>query len=265
MGAITSLGGLLKRFALIAAASLLLTACAPAAIPSDRSIDAKAKAYESKVAEDIKARNAAAAEAKLIKLSVPQDRPLSVFYAGDSLSYGLYSSTEANGYRFLLNDELRKHGEIVEHRATKADEKALFKIGNVQNIPESGVDIAILELGTNDLGTNEVGSRTEPDLFHKQYQDLVRNVQRSAGVQIICVGVWGGSGQTISDPYDFEIQKVCQEHGGQYVDLTAAFELKDTFGPKGAPSWLGISDGFHPNDKGHRLIADLILERIKFL
>lgn len=253
----------MKRFALVTAAALLLTGCAPAALPAAPDIEAKAQAYESKVAEDLNARDAAAAEARLIKLAIPQNRPLSVFYAADSLSYGLYSSTKAKGYRFILNEHLRKRGPIAEQRATKADEKTLFKVGNVQNIPKSGVDLAILQLGTNDLGTNEVGSRTEPDLFHKQYEDLVQKVQRSTGAQIICVGVWGGSGATISDPYDYEIQKVCQKHGGQYVDLTAVFELKDTFGPKGAASWLGTSDGFHPNDKGHRLIADLIIERIR--
>ena len=229
----------------------------------DPNIAAKAEAYASKVASDMKAKDEAAAEARIIKLPFPKDRPLSVFYAGDSLSYGLFVSAAANGFRPQVNTELRKHGLIEEHRATKADEKALFKVGNVQDIPESGVDLAILELGTNDLGTNEVGSRTEPALFRKQYEDLVVKVKRSPGVQIICVGVWGQSGPTISDPYDHEIQNVCREHGGQYVDLTAAYETKGSFGPKDSPSFLGPSDNFHPNDQGHRMIADLILERIR--
>ncbi len=211
----------------------------------------------------MKAEADAAAEAKIIKLSFPKDRPLSVFYAADSLSYSLFSSTEANGYRPLVNAELRKHGQILEQRATKADPQALFKVGNVQDVPNSGVDLAILELGTNDMGTADVASRTPIDQFHKDYVALVNNVRRSANVQVICVGAWGGRGQTITDPYDFEIQKICEANGGKYVDLTDIYELKDTFGPKGTATWLGPADNFHPNDKGHRAIADLILERIR--
>lgn len=256
----------MKRFAMVFAAALLLTGCAPAAIPASPDVEAKAEAFEAKLAEEKAAREKAYAESRIINLAMPKDRPLSVFYAADSLSYGLFSTTEAAGYRPIVNAELRKHGEIFEQRATKADDKVLFKAGNVTNIPESGVDLAILELGTNDLGTNEVGSRTEPDQFRKNYEDLISRVQRSANVQIICVGVWGKAGPTISDPYDFAIEKVCTAHGGQYVDLTSTFEKNDTYGPKGAPSWVGApSDGFHPNDKGHRLIADLILERIRFV
>ncbi|KIC69442.1 SGNH/GDSL hydrolase family protein [Pseudarthrobacter phenanthrenivorans] len=255
----------MKRLALVFAAALLLTGCGLAAVPAAPDIKAKADAFEAKTKAEMEARAAAAAEARIIKLPVPQDRPLSVFYAGDSLSYSLYTSAEANGYRQLLNAELRKHGEIKEKRATKADEKALFKVGNVQDIPESGVDLAILELGTNDLGTNVVGSRTEPDLFRQQYLDLIAKVQRSPNVQIICVGVWGAAGPTISDPYDFAIEKACRGHGGQYVDLTAVYQTAGTFGPNGSPSWLGPSDNFHPNDKGHRMITDLILERLRFV
>lgn len=243
-------------------AALALTGCAPAALPGDPHIQAKADAFATKLAEESEARRLEYAESRVIKVSFPEDRPLSVFYAGDSLSYSLFSSIEANGYRPLVNAELSKHGEIFEQRATKASEEALFKAGNVGSIPDSGVDVAILELGTNDLGTTEPGSRTDIDLFRQQYEDLIAKVQRSAGVQVICVGVWQKSGPQISDPFDFEIERICEKRGGQYVDLTAAFETKDTFGPEDSPSWLGPSDNFHPNDKGHRLIADLILERI---
>lgn len=249
----------------VLAALLALTACAPAPPTDNPSIQAKADAFSTKLQEQMRVQEEIAAESLIIDVTVPKGRPLSVFYAGDSLSYGLYSSTEANGYRFLVNEELRRHGSIAEQRATKSDPNALFKAGNVMAVPESGVDLAILELGTNDMGTADIGSRTPIDQFYDDYVALVDSVQRSKDVQLICVGVWGSGGPTISDPYDFEIRKVCEQRGGQYVDLTAAFELKDTFGPEGSPSWLGPSDNFHPNDKGHRLIANLILERIRFV
>jgi lysophospholipase L1-like esterase len=35
-------------------------------------------------------------------------------------------------------------------------------------------------------------------------------------------------------------------------------------GPAGVKVWAGTSDTFHPNDAGHRVIADMILDRIRF-
>ncbi|BCW46636.1 SGNH/GDSL hydrolase family protein [Arthrobacter sp. StoSoilB5] len=249
----------MKRIALALVAAALLTGCTPSAAPSDPDIQKKADAYGQQVQDKMKADAEAAAEARIIKLAFPKDRPLSVFYAADSLSYSLYSSTEDKGYRPMLNAELRKHGEIKEQRATKADANALFKAGNVLSVPDSGIDLAILELGTNDT------QRTPVDQFNKDYSNLVRNVKRSPNVQMICVGAWGGGGQAITDPYDFEIQKVCEANGGQYVDLTKSYERKDTWGPDKTPTWLGPSDNFHPNDKGHKEILDLILERIRIV
>lgn len=249
-----------KRLALVAVSVLALTSCVSTPPPSeDPAILEKAQAYGKQVEAKIKADAEAAAEARIIKLAFPKDRPLSVFYAADSLSYSLYSSTEDKGFRPMLNAELRKHGEIKEQRATKADPNALFKAGNVLDVPDSGIDLAILELGTNDT------QRTPIDQFYKDYSALVRNVKRSPNVQIICVGAWGGGGQAITDPYDFEIQKVCEANGGQYVDLTKSYERKDTWGPDKTPTWLGPSDNFHPNDKGHKEILDLILERIRIV
>ncbi len=225
-------------------------------------IQGKADVFAKRVDKELAERIKRAADARIMKLAFPEDRPLNVFYAGDSLSYSLYASTEAKGYRPLLNAALGKHGEVVEQRATKADEKALFKVGNVLSVPASGVDLAIIELGTNDVGTGHNDS-TPVIEFRKQYDALLDKVQRSKGVKIICVGAWGLSGSQGTDPYDFLIQTVCAEHGGQYVDLTAAYGTKGSFGPKGAKSFLGPSDNFHPNDKGHALIAALILERIR--
>lgn len=242
--------------AILLAVLLVMSGCS---VPSqaEPDIQAKADAFSTQVATDMAAKAKAAAEARIIKLEFPTDRPLRVFYAGDSLSYSLYSSTEAKGYRPLVTHTLMKSGEVSEARATKADPKALFKAGNAQNIPASGVDLAIIELGTNDTT-----QKTKTDQFQKDYEALLDKVQRSKGAQLICVGTWGGRGPTITDLYDFIIERVCLAHGGQYVDLTAAYESEGTYGPEGAKSWLGPSDNFHPNDKGHRMIADLILERI---
>lgn len=162
------------------------------------------------------------------------------------------------GYRPLVTAELGKHGPVEELRATKPADAPLFQAGNAENIPESGVDLAIIELGTNDAG------RTEIEVFKQQYTALLSKIQAgSPDAHIICAGAWGYSGSLGTDPYDREIESICRERGGRYVDLTNAFMEKGNYGPEGVPTWTGLSDNFHPNDQGHRKIADLLLERIR--
>lgn len=239
-------------------AALVLTGCAPVAFEGDPDIEAKAQAYEAKVQAKLQAQEEAAAEAKLVRISFPTDRALRIFYAGDSLAASFYSSVKELGWRPLVTAELGKRGPVEELRATKPADAPLFQVGNAESIPGSGVDLAIIELGTNDAGRTEIG------LFKQQYAALLSKIQAgSPDAHIICVGAWGFSGSLGTDPYDKEIETVCRERGGRYVDLTNAFMEKGNYGPEGVSTWTGLSDNFHPNDQGHRKIADLILERIR--
>lgn len=247
-----------KRAALIAVTAIALVGCTSAPEPADSNIMDKAKSFEKQVQDKLAAQAAAAAEARIVRLQVPKDRPLRVFYAGDSLGAGFHASVQANAYRPLVTARLQQFGEVEELRATKPADAPLFQIGNIQGIPESGVDLAIVELGTNDVG------RTDLNLFQQQYTKVLEKLEDgSPGVHIICAGAWGFPGEKGTDPYDKEIQEICESHGGRYIDLTDAFNSPEAYGPAGLPTWVGPSDNFHPNDKGHKLIADLILDRIK--
>lgn len=224
----------------------------------DPEIEAKASAFATVVAKDLAAQQAAAAERKLVRLTFPNDRPLNVFYAGDSLGASFFSSVQAKGYRPLVTTALKKFGPVREIRATKPESAPLFQAGNAESIPTSGIDLAIIELGTSDVG------RTKTPIFRKQYDALLRKVKSgSPTANIICAGAWGYVGSIGTDPYDRIIKEVCETWGGRYIDLTDAFMEKGSYGPEGEDTWAGPSDNFHPNDKGHRKIADLILERIK--
>lgn len=187
-------------------------------------------------------------------ITMPTDRPLSVFFAGDSLGAGFYATTQQQGYRWLVEDHLEQYGAVESAAATKDPNEPLFQIGNAQNIPASGVDLAIIELGTNDA------SNKDTEQLAQQYTDLIRQVKQSEGVMIVCTGVWGVNG--VTQHIDSVISQVCADEGGKYVDLTQLFERGDTYGPEGVPTWAGPSDNFHPNDVGHRLIADAIIAKL---
>jgi acyl-CoA thioesterase-1 len=224
---------------------------------ADPDIQKKADAFSDEVSSDLQAKEVAAAEARLIRLKYPKNRPLNVFYAGDSLGFGFHASVQAKAYRPLVTAKLEETVPVEEYRATKPASAPLFQIGNIQGIPTSGIDLAIIELGTNDAGRTDI-----PD-FRRQYDAVLTKVMKgSPSAYILCAGAWGFPGTQGTDPYDRVIEEVCREHGGRYIDLTEAFMTKGSYGPEGKDTWVGKSDNFHPNDKGHRIIADLILERI---
>jgi lysophospholipase L1-like esterase len=214
--------------------------------------------FEKTSQEKIAAREQAAADAKLVHVTFPADRPLHVFLAGDSLGAGYFSSTEAKSYRALVVDYLKGHGPVEFTRATKPADAPLFQVGNVEGIPTNGIDLAILELGTNDAG------RTDPAVFDQQYRALLQTIKAgSPQVQIICPSVWG-SPIPARIALNQKISKACLTDGAKYVDLMKIYAEGKTYGPAGVMTWAGPSDNFHPNDKGHQEIADALIARIKF-
>lgn len=240
-----------------AAAALLLTvtACGAPAQPVDADIQAKADAYTAKVERELAAKAKVAAEARMVRVGFPSDRPLKVLFAGDSLTVGFYASAEAKGFRQLVTAKLESRGEVQVELGSKAG-GTLSTVGNQVSIP-SGLDLAIVELGTNDVST-----KTPLTEFAKQYGGLLRKIKaESPKVAILCVSAWQGA--TAGDPYNVAIREECTAKGGKYVDVNLVFAGPGNRGPAGLQTWVGVSDDFHPNDQGHRRLADAILERIK--
>lgn len=62
--------------------------------------------------------------------------------------------------------------------------------------------------------------------------------------------------------YDDAISSECLARDGKFIELKQEYRRGDIKGPAGLELWQGISDAGHPNDAGHRLIADLILARL---
>lgn len=246
------LGGILAL-----AAALVLTGCAPAAISGDPDIQAKADAYSKKVQEKMAADAAAEAEAKLVRMNFPTDHPLRLLITGDSLAGGFYASTQDNGFSKIVQAGLAQKGPVEALGASRAH-ATLSTVDSILDVP-ANIDLAIVELGTND-----VGAKTDPKAFGDQYGALLDKVQRnSPTVAVLCLSTWQ-SPATTAPVYNTIIKDKCSKSGGKYVDLTSLFISEVNRGPAGVDTWVGKSDTFHPNDTGHKAIADLILERIKF-
>jgi lysophospholipase L1-like esterase len=185
------------------------------------------------------------------------DDPLNVLFAGDSLTGGLYSSTQDAAFKWRMLDSLEASGPVKEYNSALSGGTTL-QVSDKYPVP-SDLDLAVLELGTNDQG-----NQVPMDEFSDAYAALLAKVTAdSPDVKIVCAGVWeANGGEPGESAYDTTIRRLCTDAGGLFVSLRSIYSESDVIGPVGQATWQGETDDFHPNDKGHQLIADALLKRI---
>lgn len=173
-----------------------------------------------------------------------------VVFAGDSLTYGLFASTEEAGYRPQVVAALTAGGPVEASRGGQTGNQVATVTESIE-FP-ANTNLAVLALGTNDLG------KTEPDQLAEDYRALVDKVKTSApDARIICLGAWTNvDGERNYGP---SIEGPCTEGGGTYLPLWELFEDPANRGPAGREAFGGTGDDFHPNDAGYKAIADLVL------
>lgn len=218
---------------------------------------ASAQAVASEQASEKAARQR---EASVVRVKMPDGRPFNIFWAGDSLTAGFSAVKQTDGFRFRVNRYIEKWGPVEEYVATKPAAEPLFKVGVIDqdSIPKAGIDLAMIELGTNDAG------RTDLDAFESSYRSLLTRVLTgSPKAKVVCVGAWGVSGPNGTDRYDAIIERECDRRGGLFLDMTDLYMNKELTGPKGVETFAGPRDEFHPNDFGHEDIAKRLISRIK--
>lgn len=177
------------------------------------------------------------------------DGKVSAVFLGDSLTYGLYASTEAAGWRPQMVERLSKLGEVNATRAGQTGNTVAAVSGSA-TIP-ADANVVFIELGTNDL------YKTDIDVFAKQYADLTEKAQQTAtGAKIVCLGVWGPADAARN--YDAKIQTACRSTGGTFVALSPLYTDPANRGPAGQAKFGGTSDDFHPNDTGYKAIASAV-------
>ena len=145
-------------------------------------------------------------------------------------------------------------------------------------------DVAIIQFGINDSTVNVRGGATKPPLGLEEYEaNLQRFVRelRSAGAKPILMtpnpmawtpsmlSMYGKLPYQPDDPDGFNVtlkpyveavRRLAREQAVELVDVNRAF-YDDTRANHGILNDL-LLDGMHPNAKGQRLIADLLVRAI---
>lgn len=189
-------------------------------------------------------------------------KSLHLLFVGDSVTAGYFASTQRLAYPHLVAQALENQGRWV-NISTEARPGAT--VVDAQQWPVGvSSDIVVVELGTNDHGTS-----VPLDEFKNVYEHLLRRVRAgSARGQLVCLGGWGNAGQLnqrglrIQD-YDLVEQRACEGEGGRFASIGAAYDDAANHGPDNRPTFLGSADWFHPNDRGHQELANMVLHLLQ--
>jgi lysophospholipase L1-like esterase len=124
---------------------------------------------------------------------------------------------------------------------------------DVSRIPDD-LGLAVVELGTNDAGDD-----VSPEIFAKQYSLILDRIRTtSPNSYLVCLSPWQPAAA-----YTTIIVSACTTRPrASYVDISRFFDAPGMRGPAGQTTPFGISDDFHPNDAGHRAIADAVLQAL---
>ena len=189
--------------------------------------------------------------------------PKTIWLIGDSLSRGLYASSEANTYRAILERELNAP---ITRIAGCNVRKALEQVAQAETWPE----VVFIEVGINDLRETPAQDQEScpwlpPEEFPAAYHQLVDTLE-AHGVLVIA-GTIPWSGWQPEDAIWPRIQtfnQVIRQSTPHIADLwTATLYAEDQLSQPDQPSAFGPGyqgDRFHPSDAGHRRIAQVFLK-----
>ncbi len=216
---------------------------------------------------------------------------------GDSISKGVVYDESKEKY-VLLEDSfsnlLQSKLKGVVHNAAKFGNTILRAAGKLQNdVLKKKPDIVIIEFGGNDcdfkweeIADNPQGNHlpnTDFNIFQKSLKSLIE-LFNSTGIVPVLMTIppldadryfkwisknstvaggkileWLGSVSKIywwQERYNSAILNIAQETMTRWIDIRSAFLRQPDF-----RQFLCI-DGIHPNDKGHRIIAEKIMDYI---
>jgi acyl-CoA thioesterase-1 len=195
---------------------------------------------------------------------LPEDRNILYMAVGASDAVGIGATPLSNGYVFKIRDELEKGWDVrlinlgVPAARTGRIEDA------VQLALRSGADPDLVTIW---VGANDLIDGVDPDEFQDQLDELLDALEDRTDAALFIADLPDltqlprfredpSANVTRDRIEDFNeaISEEAADHDATLVPLSQE-EVEDRY--------VSDKDGFHPNDAGHRRIADLFLREIR--
>ncbi len=122
-------------------------------------------------------------------------------------------------------------------------------------------DMVLLSYGLNDSRGG-----TAPEIFRRAYLELIDRIRERIDPVIVIVNTyymheikyknsphWSESSYNLTEVYNLVIQQIAEEKG---------LVLADVYSAEKGVDWIVDQDHCHPNDLGHRIIANRVFEAI---
>ncbi|MBT2718320.1 SGNH/GDSL hydrolase family protein [Bacillus sp. ISL-57] len=184
---------------------------------------------------------------------------------GDSLALGLHATKENKKYTSLLSEMIEnKMGYDVQRADGAVDGgKGLVDLGipELPNVLNEFPDFVTIEFGTNDSDEN-LDAYSTPEEFKERLEYVINNLKsNSKKPKILLVTTWNLGEKSLI--YDDIIETVGKENEVPVVNIQSVWQNRTkTYGPEGYKDLFGNeSDNWHPNDQGHKEIADIIFDK----
>lgn len=115
-------------------------------------------------------------------------------------------------------------------------------------------------------GLNDARGGTPPEIFRKDYQKMIDEIRSRLSPVIVSLNLyymheafyrecegWNESDYDITEEFNLIIRQLCEKNSLIYADVYTAQSGVD---------WTVCEDHCHPNDLGHRLIANRVFEAV---
>lgn len=197
------------------------------------------------------------------------NKQIRIACVGDSITQGAASSDwENNSYVALLSNMLGNGYDVrnfglsgttaVSNTYQPYDETQQFK-----DAINFNPDIVTIALGTNDSQTKVWNTNNFAENFEKDFSNLCQQFDNliSKPKIYICIPIpiipserWEHQPDVLKNEIIPKIKKIATQRGYEIIDLYTPFIDKKEYYP--------ADDMLHPNDLGHKKIADLIYSRL---
>jgi len=192
-----------------------------------------------------------------------RDQPVKWLFAGDSITHGAYHTIGWRDFTELFSErlrwELRRTRDIVIKTGISG-----WKITNLANdldwnVLQFDADVVAMKFGMNDCTLGEDGL----DTFRSTYIATIEAI-RARGAQVVLqtpnpVLEYAGSPRTDwLAAYRAAVLEIAATCRVPLIDHYDRWSSRETYGT--LQHWL--VDGFHPNEYGHRALAQGIFEAL---